>query len=393
MRLLIAFDKFKDSLSAPEACAIARDEIRRAHPDWEITCCPLADGGEGFAEILTTALGGEFRTARVQGPRPDLGDVEARYGLVKWDRIPAAARALLSAEDSQNVKGKLAVIEMASASGLALLRYEQRDPWLANTFGTGELLRAALGETRDVLLGIGGSATHDLGLGALAALGWRFLDKSNEAILPASPVNWHCVNSVVPGPSLPARIRVACDVTNPLLGPRGATACYARQKGLRAEESEKLESETYRIAQLLAAAAGREFDAAASAPGSGAAGGISYGLDLAFGAKRVPGFDLVSAWLDLPAKIDACDWVITGEGRFDATSLDGKGPGALIQSAVAAGKRVAVFAGSVDAKADVGGVRLHPIGDPALPLAENLARGGRHLAETLRRVFAAGGTT
>ena len=172
MRILLAFDKFKDALSAREACAIVAGALGAAHDNWQFDLCPLTDGGEGLGEILTTAVGGTLRCARVAGPRGEL--VTARFGLVAFGNIPLPARTML---DLPGVlaEAPIAVVEMAQASGLMLLQRASRDPWQTSTFGTGQLIRTAVEMgARGLLLGVGGSATHDLGLGALAALGLEF---------------------------------------------------------------------------------------------------------------------------------------------------------------------------------------------------------------------------
>ncbi|WP_404421322.1 glycerate kinase [Nibricoccus sp. IMCC34717] len=389
MHVLVAFDKFKDSLSAPEACAIAREEILKAKPAWKVSLCPLADGGEGFSEILTSSVGGTFRSKQVQGPHANKAPVNARFGIVEWARLPAAAQELLDWHGNTPVGAKLAVVEMALASGLALLPLAERNVWLADTRGTGQLLKAALAETDHVLLGIGGSATHDLGMGALAALGWRFLDAHGNEVLHLSPHTWRSITRIVPADLGSAKVSVACDVTNPLLGPRGAAACYARQKGLPEADLERLEAESQRLSSLACEATERNLAETTEAAGSGAAGGISFGLDLALSIKRISGFDLVASWLDVEAKVRICDCVITGEGRFDATSLEGKGPGALVENALALDKSVAVFAGQVTTVAPSPRVRLRAIARENLSLAENLARGGEHLRAAVREWVAA----
>jgi glycerate 2-kinase len=173
MRVLLAFDKFKDSLSARDACSFAAAALREKHADWTLDLCPLADGGEGFSEILTSAARGQVIGSSVTGPRDE--DVQATLGIVPYDRIPEAARKFLPSVATTRGTPTLAILDMASASGLALLEPEDRDPWETSTVGTGELLRTAteLGAAA-ILLGVGGSATHDLGLGALSALGLEF---------------------------------------------------------------------------------------------------------------------------------------------------------------------------------------------------------------------------
>ncbi len=376
MRVLLAFDKFKDSLSAPAACELTAAALRAAHPDWTLDLCPLADGGEGFCEILTHAAGGTVETHPVTGPRG--ATTSATIGFVPLNNIPAAARTLLSLDlsnGSLDIPPTVAVVEMATASGLALLAPDQRDPWQTTTLGTGELIRLAAARPGVVaiLLGVGGSATSELGLGALAALGLQFHSAGSSVVSSPIPAHWPQITRLsgrLPT-SLPP-IRIACDVTNPLLGPRGAAATYGPQKGLRPADLARLDHESARLALLLCAHTGRP-DTLMDAPGAGAAGGISFGLMAAADAKLLPGFDLVSAWLDLERKLAAADLVITGEGRFDDTSLTGKGPGAVAARALALGKPVHVFAGAVTASAPTpAALSLHAITPAGLPLADAL---------------------
>ena len=390
MRVLVAFDKFKDSLSSPTACAITADALRSAHPDWQIDLCPLTDGGEGFCDILTRSAGGTVEKISVTGPRGV--PVEATLGLVPLARIPPAARALLNLQPSTfNLQlhgdATVAVIEMATASGLALLAPDQRDPWQTTTLGTGELLRAAARPgVAAILLGIGGSATSDLGLGALVALGLEFRSSRGERVHPPIPARWPEIARLagrVPKDFPP--LRIACDVTNPLLGPRGAAAIYGPQKGLRADDVTNLDHAAARLALMLSHHCGAP-DSLLDAPGAGAAGGLGFGLMAAAGARLLPGFDLVSAWLDLAPKLAAADLIITGEGRFDESSLTGKGPGAIASQAIALGKRVHVFAGAV-AVAPREHLTLHAITPAGTPLVQALREAPANLAAAVTRAL------
>lgn len=384
MRVLLAFDKFKDSLAAEDACAAAAQALRETHPDWSLDLCPLADGGEGFARILTRAAGGVMTTLTVTGPRG--APVEAGFGLVPLQQIPAAARALLALPDEATaLPGNVAVIEMAAASGLALLAQNERDPWHTTTRGTGELIRAAI-ERRAcaIVVGVGGSATNDLGFGALSALGYEFLDEAGQRLDPLVPAAWSRLTRISggPGTTLPP-IRIACDVTNPLLGPKGAAAIYGPQKGLLPADHRRMEHESARLGLLLCNHC-RQPDTLMNQPGAGAAGGIAFGLMTAAGAKLLPGFDLVSAWLDLDSRIAAADVVITGEGRFDESSLSGKGPGAVATQALLRRKTVHVFAGQVTATQPPPNLHLHAITPVGLPLAEALRTASTLLATSVR---------
>jgi len=383
MRVLIAFDKFKDSLTARDACQRTAAALSNAQPEWALDLCPLTDGGEGFTEILTGAVGGSLRTVSVSGPRGT--PVEASYGLVDAARIPAAAKAMLGFE----AQGRIAVIEMAQASGLALLPPDQRDPWHTTTLGTGEVIRHALAAGANaVLLGVGGSATHDLGLGALSALGFSFLTPSGNAVLPPVPARWGEVVTIEGGvPAGFPPLRIACDVTNPLLGTTGAAAVYGPQKGLRPEDLAALETASDRMARLLCKQCAQPAELADLA-GAGAAGGCSFGLMAGAGARLLPGYAFVTAWLDLERRLAQADVVITGEGRFDESSLSGKGPGALAAQALALGRTVHVFAGAVTARSRPG-LQTHALSPADLPLAQALRETGWRLEDAARAAFGA----
>ncbi|HET7537397.1 MAG TPA: glycerate kinase [Candidatus Didemnitutus sp.] len=387
-RILIAFDKFKDALAARAAGETVASALREMHPDWIVGHAPLTDGGESFCEILTTIAGGEFKPVEVTGPRGNR--VSARFGLVPPQSVPSLIRAQrgYTEQESKFKDSPIAVVEMAAASGLALLPPAERDPWQTTTQGTGELLRAAAeARAAAIVLGIGGSATHDLGLGALGALGMQFFDRPNNPVHPPIPANWDRIVRISGGAPVGfPPIFIACDVVNPLLGPRGAAAVYGPQKGLRPEDHARLEAASERMADLLCRQSGQSL-ALKSVPGTGAAGGISFGLMTACGAKLVPGFDLVTAWVGLDAKLAAADIVITGEGCFDDSSLDGKGPGSVVSRALSRGKEVHVFAGQVSVESRPG-VSLHAITPAGTPLAQALRETPQNLAAAARAVFA-----
>ncbi len=390
MRILVAFDKFKDALSAEQACAAACRALRQGHGNWETDACPLADGGDGFARILTAAAGGRRQHVTVTGPRGD--PVRAAFGMVPWRGLPAAARASLALPGEPPPGGLVAIVEMAAASGLALLPPARRDPWSTTTFGTGELLAAAIARGAvAIVLGVGGSATNDLGVGALAALGLQFRPagaptRRPDVRLPV-PAQWPRLGRIAGAlpPDLPP-IRIACDVSNPLLGPRGCVAVYGPQKGLRPADARRLEEHTTGMARRLARHFGRPAALMKSA-GAGAAGGLAFGLMAATGARLVPGSDLVAAWLSLDARIRAADMVLTGEGSFDESSLEGKGTGAIVARAAALGRPAHVFAGCI-APALRGWPGLHAITPPDLPLATALRRTPRLLRAAIRAHFA-----
>ncbi len=379
MRCLVAFDKFKDALSARAACAVAVTALRAKHPGWSFDSCPLTDGGEGFTETLTAATQGRLELVEVTGPRGRR--IPAPLGFIDTARIPAAAQKLLPAAPVSN---RVAIVGLASASGLEFLTRSERDPWKTTTFGTGELAARALAKKAGaILLGVGGSATNDLGLGALAALGFRFFAANGTPVAVPTPDTWERITRIEPATLEVPPVFIACDVTNPLLGPRGATATFGPQKGLLPADRPKLEAQMARMAALLCEACGKPVSLA-DVPGTGATGGFPFGLMVGAGAQIVPGFDLVAAWLDLPARLAAADLVITGEGRFDATSLGGKGPGALVADARRLGKAAHVFAGSLGLPETDG---LHAVTPPGLPLAEALPRTGELLAAAVTRAL------
>lgn len=396
MNVLVAFDKFKDSLSAHQACEIVADELRQLHPDWKIIRCPLADGGDGFARILTEAAGGRLEQVEASGPRGKR--VTANAGVLDAAKIAPAAKDRLTGTTSPI--RQLAVIEMAAASGLALLKPEERNVFKTQTRGTGEMVAWARDTIKadGVMLGLGGSATHDLGLGALAALGVEFIDENGRMVADVFPDNWQKITAITIPPQLRQSLRrfplwMACDVSNPLLGPQGAAAVYARQKGLREEDFPRLESETERMGKMLCSCFGYNFESMAGTPGAGAAGGIAFGLMVACGARLTPGFDLVADWLRLPEHLANADLVITGEGCFDRSSLSGKGPGSLVHETAALGKATDIFAGRVEIGPDDltgtknGDINLHEISPRNVTLSDALRDGAKYLRAAVRKFY------
>lgn len=389
MDILICPDKFKDSLSAEAACEIIEAKIQRLRPGCHTRLLPLTDGGDGFAQVLTAAAAGVLRSVTVSDPlgRPH----KAAFGLVPLQNIAPQARARLQLPDDLPPSAPIAIVEMAAASGLQWLRLDERDPWHTHSTGTGELIRAAAtAGAAAIVLGIGGSATHDLGLGALTALGHAFEGAKGQCRAPLCPANWQPITHICG--SLPPRLpplRIACDVTNPLLGAQGAASVYAPQKGLRPADLPRLEAETTRMATLLCAHHQRDFDTLCRRPGTGAAGGIAFGLICAAGDARamlIPGFDLVADWLQLHHHLPAADIVITGEGRFDASSLAGKGPGSLVKTALSLGKTVHVFAGSIDCP-PAERLHLHSITPEGMPLEQALSRAPELLRRAVAKAF------
>lgn len=382
---LIAFDKFKDALTALEACHVAAEALREAQPNWEIATSPLADGGDGFCDTLTRLCDGIFCETEVHGP---VGEPAiARYGIVETSKIsPSAAERLNLPAGTKT----LAIVEFAQSSGIALVPPEKRSPWDTTSYGLGESLKHAIGSKADaVLIGLGGSATNDLALGALQAFGFSFLDADGASITePLTPQIWSKVVRVTaPESAFPFPVRIACDVVNPLLGSNGATAIFGPQKGLKSTDFSRLESEMQRLANLLCDATSTSIQSM-DTPGAGAAGGAAFGLMLGLGGELTPGAELVFDWSSLDEKWQKADLVITGEGRFDASSLQGKGPGSLATLSIEGGKELLILAGSLGdlPRADLG-TFAQAISPKHLPLPEALAATADNIRAAIKRNF------
>lgn len=343
MKVLLAFDSFKDALSAVDACDCAARALKVAQPAWKLDKAPLSDGGEGFCEILTTSAKGEYYSEYVLNPI--LEPHTAAFSIIKGTQLPPFVSQFVN----KPVINKVAVIEMAQAAGLQLLSPEDRTPWATSTYGVGMMIRDALEHKPDlIILGVGGSATNDAGLGALEALGLHIYDEEGEPIQFITPREWG--SKMTFSGELPKNlppILIASDVTNPLLGPEGATAVYAPQKGLLPKDFEKMESLMKSMAKGLCKHF-KKNESLMKQAGTGAGGGLPFGLMAACNASIVPGYELVSEWVGLRQKLQEADIVITGEGSFDKTSLHGKGTGRLIHEALQLNKKVYVFAGKLE---------------------------------------------
>jgi glycerate 2-kinase len=375
MRILAAFDKCKDSLSADDLCSLAKRRIEGKYREASVEKIPQTDGGEGFASILTRAMSGEMRPVRVSDSlgRP----CEIQVGYLEVEKLSDEMVAFLSLPKS----GTIALVEMASAVGLADLEDGERNPWETSTIGVGECLRECeKWGVSAILLGVGGSSTNDMGVGALSALGVGFLDELGQKVEFPCPRSWDVIRSIDASSLLPLPpVWIACDVSNPLLGNNGATRQFGRQKGLRLEDEDALENRMLEMTRLFA----KNFpgaDKKCDSPGMGAAGGIGFGLSLACNVSMVGGFSLVSKCFDLEKEIELCDVVLTGEGRFDCTSLQGKGPCEILRLACKYGKKAILLAGSVQEEAvsrfmeESPSAEIHAFGRKDLSLSENLTR-------------------
>lgn len=326
MRIVVAPNAFKGSIDAIEAAEAMKKGILAVLPRCQVTCVPVADGGDGLTEVLLAALGGTRVEAMVSGPRME--PLSAPFCMV-----PSRA---------------LAVVEMAKASGLSLLPKARHDPTRTTTYGTGELIRAAMdsGATR-IIVGIGGSATCDGGIGMAAALGYRFLDETGSAVEPVGG----CLGSIASidrqhiDPRLASlSVSVACDVTNPLTGPNGASEVYSPQKGATPEQVTLLDAGLSNLARVIHKDLGV---AIADMPGAGAAGGLGGGLHAFVRAELKPGIDLVIDVVGLKDRMAGADLVLTAEGRIDDQTRFNKAPAGVARTAKAAGIPCIAICGGV----------------------------------------------
>ncbi len=312
MKIIAAPNAFKESLTGKEVAEAIREGVLRACPQCEVLCVPVADGGDGLNQIITEALGGKEYEAVVCGPLME--KQSTTYGYVEKERI--------------------AVIEMAQASGLSLLNEEQKDPTRTTTYGTGELILAALnrGATR-VIIGLGGSATCDGGTGMAAALGYRFLDKGGNEIVPVGGAlgDICSIDSSKVDPRIKnTRFQGVCDVSNPLTGKSGASYVYSPQKGADSEQVMLLDEG---LANLSVIIQGQMGISVGDMAGAGAAGGLGAGIHCFLGAELRKGIDLVMDLVELEEKMTGADLVITGEGQIDYQTKFNKAPAGVARLA------------------------------------------------------------
>ncbi|WP_411960923.1 glycerate kinase [Pseudomonas mandelii] len=326
MKIVIAPDSFKDSLSAQGVADAIALGLAQVWPDAQLVKCPMADGGEGTVESILAACEGELRRTQVRGP---LGiTVDAAWG---W--LPQTHTA---------------IIEMAEASGLQLVPPGQRDACISSTFGTGELIRAALDAgAQRVILAIGGSATNDGGAGAMQALGVKLLDVQGQALAPGglALAQLACIDLSAIDPRLTdVRFDIAADVNNPLCGPHGASAIFGPQKGASPEQVLQLDAALGHFAERCARVLGKDVK---DEPGSGAAGGLGFAAKAFLEAQFKAGVEVVAELVGLAEAVKGADLVITGEGRFDAQTLRGKTPFGVARIAREQGVPVIVIAGTL----------------------------------------------
>jgi glycerate 2-kinase len=362
MKILIAPDKFKGSLSAREVAENIAKGLRDALPDAKIDIAPMADGGEGTAEAICDALGASWLKCKAHDP---LGRaIEARYAWIG--------------------KRRLAVMEMSEAAGMRRVSENERDPLCANTFGVGEMmLDAARRDPSEIIIGLGGSATNDGGFGMARALGFRFFEKEHEhqEELSGEVSQLADLNRIEKPNDLELpKIVAAVDVKNPLLGKNGATRVFGPQKGATKNEIDVLERALTRLADIVEKQFGIDYRDKA---GAGAAGGLGFGLLSFCGAKIRPGFDVVAEAVGLESKMKDIDLVITGEGSLDRQTLEGKTPAGVARLARKLGKKVFAFVGRTDGNRQVHQLfnRVYELARRGMSKEEQMKRAAKLLRE------------
>ncbi len=345
MRILVAPAQFKTCLSADLVANEIIEGIKKALPDAEIISKPLADGGEGTTRIITQACRGSIVKTRVRGP---LGKkVSASFGLINLPILNSSPPFI--SKSPYNVK--TAVIEMASAAGLSKVPESLRNPMNTTTYGVGELILKAIEEgAKQIILGLGDSATNDGGTGALNALGIQFLDRSGNTVKPVGSALKKISSlkiSIKNKNLMKVPIVLATDVTNPLLGKEGASQIFASQKGAKPDEIKELEKGLSNLAKVLAKFTGKSEELK---PGAGAAGGLGFGLSHFFPTTYLSGASLVQEILEINQVLNKVQAVFTGEGNFDQKSLKGKAAFLLIKKAAQEGIAVFLIGGKVSLK-------------------------------------------
>jgi glycerate kinase len=373
MKIVVAMDSFKGTLKAHEACKIVSNVITETISDVIIVTKPMADGGEGTARAMIEAANGLWIPHMVMGPLSQM-QVEAGFA---W------------------FQDQTALVEMASASGLELLKPEQFNPLKTTTYGTGELVKAAVqNDAKKILLAVGGSATVDGGLGAATALGWQFFDRKNNPVPLGGGGLGKIAKVIKPDPSLllscedkPVEVEVLCDVDNPLCGENGAAEVYGPQKGATPQMVKQLDKGLAHMAKLVREQLGRDIE---NIPGAGAAGGLAAGAVAFMDATIVSGIETVMTRSNLRSELESADWVITGEGSFDRQSLSGKVISGILKMARQTNTRVAVIAGQVNipqAEYRKLGISVTIAAKPEdMPLAEALAKSRTLLASAAKRL-------
>lgn len=372
MKVLISPDSFKDSVTSVEAANAIAVGLSRASKEFEVRMIPVADGGEGTVQAIVNSTNGQVVTNLVHDPLMRM--IEAHWGITG--------------------SGNTAVIEMASASGIELLKDNERNPWHTTTFGTGELIKHALDKgCRRFIIGIGGSATNDGGVGMAMALGIKFYTSNNEEIDFGGGALTELHHMDVSG--LDERIGqseiiIACDVTNPLTGKNGASFVYGRQKGADTKMQQKLDDNLKKLGDLIKSSLNLDVEAM---PGAGAAGGLGAGMFAFLGGKLQKGFEIVQEEVKLHENCQWADVIITGEGKMDSQTQFGKTPFGVAQIAKKYDKKVIAVCGTLDGRYselyDHGFNAIYSILDKPMDLQQALSRASELLENT---AFAIGRT-
>ena len=327
MKIVIAPDSFKETLSAFEVASTIESSFQNVFPEAEIIKIPIADGGEGTVDAMVSATNGSLMFSEVEGPMGEI--IRAKWGMLG--------------------NSKTAVIEIAEACGLHLVSADKRNPMAASSFGVGQLLIAALDKGAEkIIIGLGGSATNDGGFGFLRAIGVQFLDSEGnelnghfETLSSLSDINFNHIDTRIKNTS----IEIACDVDNPLLGEKGASKVFAAQKGASNKMIEELESIMTNYYEIISSQLGSQLN---DRPGFGAAGGLGFGISAFINSEFKSGINIVLEALNFNQYLLDADLVITGEGRIDSQSERGKAPIGVIKYANQLNCKVIVIAGSVD---------------------------------------------
>lgn len=370
MKFLIAPSNLKDCLPAKDVAGIIENSIQKVLPYAEIKTIPMADGGEGTVEAIVDALKGTYHNAIVSDPfmRP----VEAIFGLVD--------------------ENKTAILEMAAASGIQLLKLDERNPLRTNTFGTGELIKAALNKgCKKIILGVGGSSTNDAGVGALMALGIKFYNSKGDLLSniggKLTQINYFDTSEI--DQRLTAtELQIACDVVNPMTGPDGASLVFSHQKGADKAMSEFLELNLQHFAMLINKQIGININ---EYNGSGAAGGLGGGLMAFTNARLISGFEIIRDITKLEDQIKWADIIITGEGKIDNTTKFGKTPAGIARLAKQLGKPVIAIAGILGKDHEEllkeGFTSIHCISDGTLEIEESIKRAPELIENTMKNIL------
>lgn len=356
MKFIIAPDKFKGSLTSLEVCSAISDGLRLAIDSAEVAIFPMADGGDGFAEVMKYYT--NTTTQQLLSVDPLGREIHCSYEL--------------------NTASQNAIIELATCSGLALLKHDERNPMLTSTFGSGLQIRDAIDKgIKTITLGIGGSATNDAGIGILNALQFTFLDENRQPLPPCGQSLIHIKEIILPDPLPDVEFVIACDVDNPLYGKQGAAAIFSPQKGATPEQVEFLDEGLRNFAGVILKQTGKDIS---SFPGAGAAGGIAAGLLAFLPVKVIEGTNLILSASNIENSLDNVDMIITGEGRIDEQTFRGKTVSAICALGARKNIRTIAFCGKLDLSDDA----YKKLG---LELAEEISIAGMPEHESMKHAY------